>query len=223
MSGLETNIYPILNLHDFSARYRPYRIRGLHKDHPEYYQNMQILIRQISYALRTPATITESGDDTFLVIREDAGVPESPFALVRTAVYFEPPETSYDLNFGKLDDKTEPVAIRFLHFMLQAPLSTNPHLWQPGAGRPFFERASAHTALGVTRHTGFAVRVVPIAPAGLGLCVDVANKYVRSQPLPTHITRADFRPYKGKHCVYHYGHRWYEIQLREFSDLLTPA
>src|SRR5258708_1364612 len=115
--------------------------------------------------------------------------------------------------------KTEPLAIRFLHFMLQAPLSVNPHLWQPGAGQPFFEKANGHTTMGVTRDTGFAVRVVPIAPAGLGLCVDGANKNLRSHPLATCITRPEFRPYKGKHCIYHYGHRWYEIQLREFSDL----
>src|SRR5258708_982949 len=151
MSGLETNIYPILNLDDFSARYRLYRIRGLHREHPEYYQNTQILIKEISYALRTPATITESGDDTFLVIREDAGIPESPFPLVRTTVYFEPSQAACDLNFGKLDEKTEPLAIRFLHFMLQAPLSVNPHLCQPGAGQPFFEKANGHTTMGVTR------------------------------------------------------------------------
>jgi len=218
MSTLETNIYPILNLDDFSARYRLYKIRGLEREHPEYYQNSQILIRDISYTLSTPATITESGDETFLVMRDDAAKPGYEYPLVRATVYLEPSEVTYDLNFGKLDPKTEPLAIRFLQFMLQAPLSNSPHLWQPGSGKPFFEKGSGHTAMGVTRFTGFAVRVVT-SSAGLGLCVDVTNKYVRSRPLPTLLTRSEFRPFKGKHCIYHYGHRWYEIQLREICDL----
>jgi hypothetical protein len=219
MSALETNIYPILNLNDFSAKYRLYKIRGLHRDHPEYYQNRQTLINRMSYMLRTPATVVESGDDLHLVLRADAGTPESPFSLVRVCVYLDPLEEVRDLNFADLNADTAPIAIRFLQFMLQAPLSANPHLWQPGAGKPFFEKATSNTALGVTRYTGFVVRVVPITDGGLGLCVDVANKYVRSQPLPAHMTRQEFRPYKGKHCIYHYGHRWYEIQLREYEDV----
>jgi len=219
VSALETNIYPILNLHDFSAKYRLYRIRGLHKEQPEYYQNRQILISRISYTLRTPATAIESGDDTFLVLRADAPAPASPFPLVRANVYLDPTEQLCDLNFSQLTAETAPIARRFLQFMLQTPLSGNPHLWQPGAGRPFFEKTSTNTALGITRYTGFVVRVVPITGGGLGLCVDLAHKYVRSQPLPAHMTRPEFRPYKGKHCIYHYGHRWYEVQLREFADV----
>ncbi len=218
MSTLETNIYPILNLDDFSARYRLYKIRGLARDHSEYYQNTQTLIRDISYALSTPAAVIESEDETFLVVRDDAKRPDYEYPLVRATVYLEHSEVTYDLNFGKLDARTEPIAMRFLQFMLQAPLSNNPYLWQPGSGRPFFEKASANTVMGVTRFTGFSVRVVRI-DGGLGLCVDVANKYVRERPLPTLLTRPEFRPYKGQHCIYHYGHRWYEIQLREISEL----
>lgn len=219
MSALETNIYPILNLHDFSAQYRLYKIRGLQKEQSEYYQNRQILISRISYTLRTPATIIESGDDSYLVLRADAGTPPSPFPLVRLNVYLDASDQLRDLNFSQLTSDTAQIATRFLQFMLQAPLSAHHSLWQPGAGRPFFEKASSHTALGVTKYTGFVVRVVPITGGGLGLCVDLAHKYVRSHPLPAHLTRPEFRPYKGKHCIYHYGHRWYEIQLREFADV----
>ncbi len=218
MSTLETNIYPILNLDDFSARYRLYKVRGLARDDSEYYQNTQTLIRDISYALSTPAAVIESEDETFLVVRDDAKRPDYEYPLVRATVYLEHSEVTYDLNFGKLDARTEPIAMRFLQFMLQAPLSNSPYLWQPGSGRPFFEKASANTVMGVTRFTGFSVRVVRI-DGGLGLCVDVANKYVRERPLPTLLTRPEFRPYKGQHCIYHYGHRWYEIQLREISEL----
>src|SRR5579871_1278406 len=150
MTNLETNIYPIVNLDDFSARYRLYKIRGLARDHSEYYQNTQTLIREISYGLSTPAAVIESGDDAFLVVRDDGKRPDYEYSLVRTTVYLEHSELTYDLNFGKLDARTDPIAMRFLQFMLQAPLSNNPHLWQPGSGRPFFEKNSGHTVMGVT-------------------------------------------------------------------------
>ena len=219
MSALETNIFPILNLDELSASYRIFKIRGLHRDQPEYFQNQQLLTRRLSYTLRTPATVFESGDDVFLELREDAPAPQSPFHLVRTTVYFDSCKNDCKLNFADLSPDSRSIATRFLKFMLQSPLSSNVHLWQPGAGRPFFEKETAKTALGVTRYTGFSVRVVGLANGQLGLCVDVANKYVRTQPLPINLTRPEFRGFKGRHCIYHYGHKWYEIQLREFADV----
>jgi hypothetical protein len=219
MTRLETNVFPILNLDQLSARYRLYRIRGLSKEHPQYYQNRQILIRRLSYSLRTPATIIESERNSLLVLREDAGVPESPFPLVRGTAYFDALPEIREISFGRIDPQNEAIAVRFLQFMIQAPLSSSAHLWQPGAGAPFFEKQQTASSRGIAKYTGFAVRVVPTPNAGLGLCVDVSHKYVGSSGLPVHLTRPEFRRFRGRHHIYHYGHRWYEIRLAEFEDL----
>ena len=63
------------------------------------------------------------------------------------------------------------------------------------------------------------MRAVVTPEGGIGLCVDATHKMVARDPLPMHLTRDEFRPWQGRHCIYHYGHKWYDIQLSEFSDL----
>ncbi|HZI57795.1 MAG TPA: hypothetical protein VFF39_13520 [Verrucomicrobiae bacterium] len=218
MTRLESNIFPIRNLDQLSAKYRLYRIRGLSKDHPQYYQNRQNLVRRLSYSLKTPATTVENGDATLLALREDAPNPPSPFPLVRGTAYFDALPDVRELNFSQLNSENEVIATRFLQFMIQAPLSNSPHLWQPGAGAPFFEKQGIALGRNTIKYTGFSVRVLRIEDR-LGLCVDISHKYVTSVPLPVNLTRPEFRKFRGRHCVYHYGHRWYEIKLAEFEDL----
>ena len=67
--------------------------------------------------------------------------------------------------------------------------------------------------------TQFVVRAVITPTGGIGLCVDIRNKFISRDPLPTYLTEHGFQQYKAKHCIYHYGHQWYEIQLSELSDL----
>lgn len=53
----------------------------------------------------------------------------------------------------------------------------------------------------------------------MGFCVDARHKMVARSPLPVRLTRSEFRRYRGQHCIYRFGHRWYDVQLHEYSDL----
>jgi hypothetical protein len=219
MPGLETNVFPVTNLSALSAEYRLYRLRGLRTDQAEYFQNRQALVRKISYGLRTPATIIDRDDGPHLVVRADAEEPESPQILVRTTVYLDPVPGVINLDFTQRTPQNDEIRTRFLQFMIQAPLLASPRLWQPGSGQPFFEKAPVHSGHGVERFGGFAVRAVVTPDGGMGLCVDLRTKFLSRTALPTHLRREQFRQWKGRHCVYRYGHRWYEIRLEEFGDL----
>ena len=219
MTGLETNVFPITNLSELSSTYRLYQIRGLRKDQAEYHQNRQIIARKLSFAFRSPAVVIDHGGEPHLVLREDAPEPKSPYQLVRRAVYFDSVPGTRHLDYTLRTPENDEICLRFAQFTLQAPLVANPRLWQPGAGMPFFEKAAALEYDGLIRYAGFAVRVVVTPEGGIGLCVDATHKVVARDPLPVHITRAEFRPWQGRHYIYHYGHKWYDIQLREFSDL----
>lgn len=219
MNSIETNIFPILNLKDLSAFYKTYKIRGLHSDHPEYFQNRQAIARQLSYSLRTPALVLDTTAHPLLIVRNDASAPASPMQLVRGCVYFDDLNEIQDVDFLSSDPGQRQIATRFLQFMLQAPLSTNRLLWQPGAGKPFYEKQGESDSAGITRFTGFAVRVTTTPDGGLGLCVDVASKFASSRPLQNDLTRHQFRPHKGRSAIYRYGHKWYEVRLNEISDL----
>jgi hypothetical protein len=219
VNTIETNIFPISNLGELNAAYRVYRIRGLQPDHSEYFQNRQAITRGVSFALKTPALVLDSNDGPILIVRSDAPSPQSPMELVRTSVCFDDLVSTRQVDFTSQEQETRQIAIRFLQFMLQGQLAKSHLLWQPGAGKPFYEKQGESDARGTTRYTGFTVRVMPRTEGGLGLCVDVASKFVNSNPLPDGLTRHDFRRVKGRSVLYRYGHRWYEIHLSEISDL----
>ena len=60
MTDIETNIFPILNVDDLKLRYDTYRVRNLRRDQDEYFQNRDLLARDLSYKLKVPALVSSS-------------------------------------------------------------------------------------------------------------------------------------------------------------------
>lgn len=218
MSGFETNVFPITNLADLSAEYRLYRVRGLNPDQDEYYANREILKRRLSYLLKKPVTVIDRDDGPHVVVRADAGPLPSPYPLVRVAVQFELASDRLELDYTKRSPENDEICLRFLQFALQAPLRSHPHLWQPGTGQPFFKKTPVFLTPNLTIYMGYSVRAVVTPALGLGLCVGVVSKSVSKSPLPHRIIRDQLKHWKGRHCIYHFGHQWYEIQISGLDD-----
>jgi hypothetical protein len=219
MPRIETNDFAIANLESLSSRYRLYRIKGLNRDHSEYYLNRQHIIRKLGFSLRKPVTIIDRGGIPHLVVRDDAEEIASPMSLVRAPVFFEAIGDSFKVDYTVRSPENDEICVRFLQFMLQEPLYSDPTLWQPRAGAAFFEKTFVHSTDTISHHVGFAVRVVLAPDSGLALRVHVASKYVGRRPLPMCISRDQFEQWRGRHFVYHFGHQWYEIRAAGLSDL----
>ena len=219
MKHLETNIYPIVNLGELSSRYRLHRIRGLSPSQDEYERNVQILTRKLSFLLRSPAAVILHDGEPHLILQEGSAEPPSPYPLVRATTYFDPTDLVLTLDYEHPSAETEVICLRFLQFAVEGGLHANPAFWQPGAGRPFFERLPVSDANGVCVYRGYAIRVVKTESMQFGLCVDVQHAYVSKNPLPAQLSREDFRRFKHARCVYHYGRQWYEIQLHDHGGL----
>lgn len=219
MPRIETNDFAISNLGSLSSRYRLYRIRGLNREHSEYYANRQHVIRKLSYALKKPVTVIERGEVPHLVVRDDAGEVTSPMMLVRTPVYFDPVGDTFEVDYALRSPSNDEICLRFLQFMLQEPLNSQSDLWQPKSGGAFFRKTFVHSTETIAHHVGFAVRVVLGPDGGLALRVHVANKYVSRAPLPARLTHDNFAEWKSRHFIYHFGHRWYEIRAFGLSDM----
>jgi hypothetical protein len=214
----ESNVFPFVNLAELVTQYRLYEIKGL-KRHSDYYQNRQNLIHRLSYQLKYPVTIIERDEKSYLVVSADAPEPPERCQIVRGVVYFKSTGDTLTLDYSLRTLQNDEICWRFLHFMVQSALFGNAQLWQPGAGKPFFEK-SPHQEFGsISLFRGFSVRPVFTESGSIGLCIDVQHKFVNREPLPTYLTEREFQAYKAKRCIYHYGHQWYEIQLSELSDL----
>ncbi|MDZ4878138.1 MAG: hypothetical protein CLLPBCKN_007573 [Chroococcidiopsis cubana SAG 39.79] len=216
--GIESNVFPFLNLSELSTQYRLYEIKGL-KRHAEYYQNRQNLIHRLSNQLKHPVTIVELDEKPYLVVAADAPEPPEHYQIVRGIVYFVSTGNILTLDYSLRTPQNDEICLRFLHFMVQSALFGNAQLWQPSAGEPFFEKTPHQIFDSLSLFRGFSVRPVLTESGGIGLCVDIQHKFISIEPLPKYLTEQAFQQYKAKHCIYHYGHQWYEIQLSEVSDL----
>lgn len=224
MTNLETNVFPIINLSELSSEYLLYQIKGLDRSQGEYYQNCQSIIEKLSYRLQNPVTIIEKNGVPHLVVLNDGKVPPAHMNVVRTTVIFERCPGVFQLDYTVRSRENDIICLRFLDFLIQAPLYANQELWQPGAGQPFFYKnadflddGNGHKDL--LHYVGFAVRASLTPDGGLGFCVDVTSKTVSRRPLPVHMSQEEFSRWKGKHVIYHYGHQWYDVQLTGLSDL----
>jgi hypothetical protein len=219
VSYTETNIFPILNTSDLTGHYDTYRVRNLRRDQDEYFQNRETLIHDLSYKLQVPVQLVERRGEPFLVIRDDAKNVPASLPLVRTFVYLDKVESGTSLDFSVRSSENDAICLRFVQFMLQAPLRRNTRLWQPSAGMAFYGKTPVDQRDGVGRYEGFGVRAV-IAPSGrIGICVDAQSKYLRLQALDVRLNRLTFRQFEGQRCVYRYGHSWFEIRIDALSDL----
>jgi len=219
MATLETNVFPITNLANFSCRYRLAEIAGLRPDQAEYFQNRQILTRKLSYSLAKPVLVVERDTIPYLVVPEEVTALPAEVELVRLVVHLKPSDATLELDYTQRQPDTDAIALRFLSFRLQAPLYDDQRLWQTASGRPFFPRVPARIERQIEQFVGFAVRPVVIPEGGFGLCVDVTSCYIGHRPLPVRLTRDEFdRTWKGRNCIYRFGQFWYEVRLHTLAD-----
>jgi hypothetical protein len=216
--SIESNIFPFLNLAELETGYRLYEIKGI-KSNSEYYQNRQNLIHRLSYQLKHPVTIIERDSKAYLVVSADAPEPPDKLQIIRGVVYFKSTGETLTLDYSLRNPQNNEICLRFLHFMVQSSLFRNAQLWQPSAGKPFFEKLPLQEFGSISLFQGFSIRPAFTENGGIGVCVDLKHKFVSRDPLPAYLSEQEFQQYKAKHCIYHYGHQWYEIQLSELSDL----
>ena len=223
MNQIETNIYLIENLEELNCRYRTYRVRGIpHSE--DYHKNIQLLVDTLSRRTKSPCALFNT--DQGILIAQPEGYTELPDSidLVRATAKIEKLPKLHELKFDSLTPVTAKLASRFLQFSLQNPLYRNPSLWQPQAGYPFYskfpDRGFRKLSKTIDLFRGFTFRVVTFLDGRIGICVDTRSKYIARYPLPTKISRKEFREkYKGLKCLYEYGNTWYEIRIDALNDL----
>jgi len=221
----ESNIFEIENLGDLSSSYFLFEIIGLNQGDEDYDINIQFIIKSLSYKLRHPVTVIHKGQVPYLVVRNEENIilnVPSEYTVKRgNVIYFKRTGDSFDINFKNYSGETKSIIWRFLQFDLQTELNKIQNLWQPGSGEAFFNRDTSSGNAIVAIHRGFLVRVMEMPEGGIGICVDVTQKYLSRAPLDSNLTRQDFKKLQvsKSNYVYQYGNKQYEIKPKEFSDL----
>lgn len=223
MNRIESNVYPVQNLHELNCNYWLYKIRGLSPDLDDYQKNVQLLTRKLSRLTKSTCAQLSIGSEIFIA-QPEGGVPlPDTIELVRASVKLEKEPESRRLRFDHTDDNSTILAQRFLSGSIQAKLWNDTSLWQPASGYPFYDRYPdsrfREVSDQIDLYRGFTFRVITMSNGAIGICVDVQSKYVSRNPFPTTITTEEIGKFKGVKCLYEYGSQWYEIRIQGLNDL----
>lgn len=216
--SIETNCFRIEGLDTVLTQYRLFQIVGLRRDGPEYYANIQRIIRRLSFLMKAPVTTDDISDETFLVIPKGYGNPPDHITLVGAVATLKDTGREINIQFDTDSTELDTVRLRFLQFAIQNPLWSDSRLWLPSTGRPFFSKNPDKQLGGLDLFTGFAARVARHPEGGFGLIVDLRRKLVSRSSLGASATRDQITKLKGRSCVYRMGEKWFEVSISGMDD-----
>jgi hypothetical protein len=216
--SIEMNCFRVECLETLSTRYRLFSIVGIRHAGPEFYSNIQRIIKQLSYQMRAPITTHTVDGETFLLNPQGYGNPPDYITLVGAVATLKDTGKEIEIRFDANSTELDPVRLRFLQFAIQNPLWSNPRLWLPSAGDPYFSKTPSKQLGGLDLFDGFAIRAAPHPEGGFGVIVDLRRKLVARSSLGAQVTRDQVNKLKGRSCVYRMGHRWYEVSLSGLDD-----
>ena len=213
---LTTSFFRIKNLAELSRQFELFEVRGLDRDHEGYFRNRSKLEFELRRATRSPACVVESNSGLLAAIAGDGTNVPQQVNLVRSSVRLKSINQTREAEFTS--DKPNQIALclNILHFHFQGALSRDGKLWQPGSGRPMFFKEPCSTSNNLNLFRGFALRPFLLPDNTIGIAVDIKHSFVHRNPLASNLTRNEFKNWKGKRFVYHYGENWYEIKLASY-------
>jgi hypothetical protein len=215
------NRFEITNRDELSIAYRLLAVSGLPPgDH--YDKNLNQLLKQVRYELKQPVALVRRGDAPCLAIPADAPLPGLEQRLMPHVARLEAREETYPLELDRLDSETTPIAAAFLQYAFRRPLWGHQDLWEDGnrcyRKRPLNGEDPRAT---INLHPGFVWGVEAEGDGRLVLAVDTCNRYVDRLWLPERLAKDGKEPRDCflRHCLYHFGHQWYIVQLLQPTGL----
>ena len=125
----ESNIFKIENLNELTANYVLFEIIGLNDTDDDFDNNIQYLIKSLSYCLKHPVTVVHKLEKPFLVVKDQKDIldkmPVEHFVMRNETVYFKKVAEPLRLDFVNYDAESKIIILRFLQFDIQTELNSD--------------------------------------------------------------------------------------------------
>jgi len=213
------NLFEITNRAELAVEYRLLEIRGLHEgDH--YNKQLNLLTTAVAREIRQPVALVRRGETHSLAIPSNAALPRLEQKLTPHVATLVPDDASRLLEFAALTEETSRIAISFLQFALRTPLWRDQSLWASGRASYSKRPLSDGGRLGeIDLYPGFVWNIVTTDDGRVFVALDTVVRYVDRTWLPERLNGSDPKTCLRRHCVYHYGHQWFPIQIWGFTGL----
>jgi len=207
------NLFEVTNGEDLALPYRLLQVQGLLSGE-NYDKLVNRLLKSVRYEMKRPVALVRRGDDHYLAVPADGPLPNLEQRLMPHVANLVPQEGVHQLDFTRLDETTRPIALAFLQFALGGPLHRHQNLWK--SGRAYFGKQPLNAGdrrSTVDVYPGFNWSVIATEEGRIFLSVDTTTRYVDRRWLLDAAKGQNPDAFLRRHCLYHFGHQWYVVQL----------
>jgi hypothetical protein len=212
------NLYEIKNVRDLPVAYRFLDIDGIlgadREDGDLVDRNLSLLVKQIAYQERAPVALIRQNGKPLIAIPSDLTLSKDEYALTPDVVSLRPRDEVYRVEHDSVSHSDSLVCQAFLRFSLSSPFMNDDQIWS-SRNSAFFHKTPVNyqdDRRDVDVYEGFAYRMIE-TNARLYLSLRLVYRYVDSAWLVDRFDASGIRAKKMRHALYHFGNRWYPVQL----------
>jgi hypothetical protein len=213
------SLYEIENLNELRANYRLVEIDGSlgaeRGDGDLVDKNANLLLKQVMFREQIAAALVTRQGKKFLAIPGEAELSDPVYTLTPHVVTLKPRDEAQALDFAALTPESERIGLAFLAFHLRTPLMRDTSLWRAGSSSFVSKRPGNWRDEGrdIDICEGFSFRLVR-REARVYVALKLICRYVDNAWLVDRCKSGhDLRDYKMRYCLYHFGNRWFRVQL----------
>ena len=220
MSKHVLNFFEITSSRNLSVEYRLVDVEGPFDaamgDGEIAERNQQQLLQRIAFEEKIPVALCSGGKQPVLAIPASHNLKTAEYHLSPDVAILKPRLEEHRLSLGAMpDDAEHRVGLAFLGWHIRSALCADRRLWSAGPWTYFGRRPLnyKHHDRDVDVFRGFGLRLA-MRRGRLGLWVKLAHRYIEAAWMPDVYTEHEMQELlRMQHALYHYGHRWYRVQL----------
>lgn len=211
------NLFEICNFSRLSASYRLVEVDASFEGDADLAErNLGQLAKRVGFQERCAVAIVRRNREVVLAVPANVRLSKLEYPLTPDVVTLRPQDEEHALKFGTVKGSERMIALSFLRFALRAPLMRDDRLWD-GGGASYFDKRPLnfkHDRRDVDVHGGFSYRVLPMN-GKVYVAIRLRHRYVDAAWLLDRYDADGLRRLKMRHLLYHYGNRWFPVQLLE--------
>lgn len=178
-------------------------------------RNLQQLVKRVQFEEKVPVALARGGSEPLLAIPADHSLRRTEYELTPDVATLTVTPGAKTLSLDGSDSTADRLAIAFLNWYLRAPLFRDERLWSTGSTTYFSKRPLNYLRddRDIDVYRGFGFRLGRV-DGRLCVWVRLTHRYAESRwLLDAYDAAAIHQELKMRHTLYHYGNKWFPVQL----------
>jgi hypothetical protein len=217
------NLYEIENPGGYKFRYQFVQVIGLDRNsasNPDLIdRGLNTLSKQVAIRERCPVAVVRETSGPRLGIPAGVVLSETEYHLAPDVVRLKTENREKECHLGTTDAADRHVCLSFLQFDLRGRLRNETDLWA-GSVHAFYPRKplnGGNLSREIDLYEGFHFHI-RYFDGGMFLGIKLAHKYVDAAWAVDRFREDSFERLKMRMFLYHFGYKWYPIQLLEVME-----